>query len=124
MSLKQFAETLPDYAKDIRLNLGSILSDQLMPEERKLSLLLACAHGSAYKPLVDAAEAAAGPDVRLVHWDVTFVRRGKAGPFRSEAAVVGDADTAGGAISVRAELHDEGVGDRTIALATAIFDRR
>ena len=59
MSLKQFAETLPDYAKDIRLNLGSILSDQLMPEERKLSLLLACAHGSAYKPLVDAAEAEA-----------------------------------------------------------------
>jgi alkyl hydroperoxide reductase subunit D len=59
MSLKQFAERLPDYAKDIRLNLGSILSDQLMPEQRKLSLLLACAHGSAYKPLVEAAEAEA-----------------------------------------------------------------
>jgi len=57
MSLKQFAETLPDYAKDIRLNLGSILSDQLMGEERKLALLLCCAHGSGYKPLVDAAEA-------------------------------------------------------------------
>ena len=57
MSLKQFAETLPDYAKDIRLNLGSILSDQLMPAERKLGLLLACAHGSAYKPLVDSTEA-------------------------------------------------------------------
>ena len=59
MSLKPFAETLPDYAKDIRLNLGSILSDQLMPAERKLALLLACAHGSGYKPLVDAAEAEA-----------------------------------------------------------------
>ena len=59
MSLKQFAESLPDYAKDIRLNLGSILSDQLMPQERKLALLLACAHGSGYKPLVDAAEAEA-----------------------------------------------------------------
>ena len=59
MSLKPFAETLPDYAKDIRLNLGSILSDQLMPEQRKLSLLLACAHGSGYKPLVEAAEAEA-----------------------------------------------------------------
>ena len=59
MSLKQFAEALPDYAKDIRLNLGSILSDQLMPEQRKFSLLLACAHGSGYKPLVDAAEAEA-----------------------------------------------------------------
>lgn len=57
MSLKQFAESLPDYAKDIRLNLGSILSDQLIGEERKLSLLLACAHGSGYRPLVAAAEA-------------------------------------------------------------------
>lgn len=57
MSLKQFAESLPDYAKDIRLNLGSILSDQLIGDERKLSLLLSCAHGSGYKPLVEAAEA-------------------------------------------------------------------
>ena len=57
MSLKQFAESLPDYAKDIRLNLGSILSDQLMDEGRKLSLLLSCAHGSGYRPLVEAAEA-------------------------------------------------------------------
>jgi alkyl hydroperoxide reductase subunit D len=57
MSLKQFAETLPDYAKDLRLNLGSILSDQLMGDERKLGLLLACAHGSGYRPLVAAAEA-------------------------------------------------------------------
>jgi alkyl hydroperoxide reductase subunit D len=59
MSLKQFAETLPDYAKDIRLNLGSILSDQLIGEERKNGLLLACAHGSGYKPLVEAADAEA-----------------------------------------------------------------
>jgi alkyl hydroperoxide reductase subunit D len=57
MSLKQFAEALPDYAKDIRLNLGSILSDQLIDEHRKLGLLLACAHGSGHKPLVEAAEA-------------------------------------------------------------------
>lgn len=56
MSLKEFAEILPDYAKDIRLNLGSILSDQLIGEERKLALLLACAHGSGYRPLVLAAE--------------------------------------------------------------------
>jgi alkyl hydroperoxide reductase subunit D len=57
MSLKEFAETLPDYAKDIRLNLGSILSDQLIGEERKHALLLSCAHGSGYRPLVEAAEA-------------------------------------------------------------------
>jgi alkyl hydroperoxide reductase subunit D len=59
MSLKAFAESLPDYAKDIRLNLTSILSDQLLGEERKAGLLLACAHGSGYKPLVEATEAEA-----------------------------------------------------------------
>lgn len=67
MSLKQFAEALPDYAKDIRLNLGSILSDQLIGEERKLGLLLSCAHGSAYKPLVEAAEAEVSTRISEVH---------------------------------------------------------
>jgi lipoyl-dependent peroxiredoxin subunit D len=57
MSLKEFAGTLPDYAKDIRLNIGSILSDQLLGDQRKYGLLLACAHGTGYKPVVDAAEA-------------------------------------------------------------------
>ncbi len=57
MSLKEFSDTLPDYAKDLRLNLTSILSDQLLGDERKNGLLLACAHGSGYKPLVEAAEA-------------------------------------------------------------------
>jgi alkyl hydroperoxide reductase subunit D len=57
MSLKDFADTLPDYAKDIRLNIGSLLSDQTLGDARKYGLLLACAHGTGHKPLVDAAEA-------------------------------------------------------------------
>jgi alkyl hydroperoxide reductase subunit D len=57
MSLKEFADTLPDYAKDLRLNLSSILNDQLLGDQRKYGLLLACAHGSGYRPLVAAAEA-------------------------------------------------------------------
>ena len=56
-SLKQFTETLPDYAKDLRLNLGSVLSDQLLGDQRKYGLLLACAHGTGYRPLVVATEA-------------------------------------------------------------------
>ena len=56
MSLKAFAEALPDYAKDLRLNLGSMLSDQTLGDQRKYGLLLACAHGSGYAPLVAAAE--------------------------------------------------------------------
>lgn len=57
MSLKEFAGTLPDFAKDIRLNVGSLLNEQGLSDQRKYGLLLACAHGSGYKPLVDAAEA-------------------------------------------------------------------
>jgi alkyl hydroperoxide reductase subunit D len=57
MSLKQFADTLPDYAKDLRLNMGSLLNDQLLGDQRKYGLLLACAHGTGYRPIVAAAEA-------------------------------------------------------------------
>lgn len=57
MSLKQLADTLPDYAKDLRLNLSSLLNDQALGDQRKYGLLLACAHGTGYRPLVAAAEA-------------------------------------------------------------------
>jgi alkyl hydroperoxide reductase subunit D len=59
MSLKEFAEALPDYAKDLRLNIGSLLADQALGDDRKYALLVACAHGTGYKPLVEAAEAEA-----------------------------------------------------------------
>ena len=57
MSLKEFADTLPDHAKDLRLNLGSLLNDRTLGDERKYGLLLACAHGTGYRPIVEAAEA-------------------------------------------------------------------
>ena len=59
MSLKAFAETLPDYAKDLRLNISSLLSDATLADQRKYGLFLACAHGTGYKPIVEAAEAEA-----------------------------------------------------------------
>ena len=59
MSLKAFAETLPDFAKDIRLNVSSLLNDQTLGDQRKYGLLLACAHGTGYRPIVAAAEAEA-----------------------------------------------------------------
>ena len=34
MSLKTFTDALPDYAKDLRLNMGSLLSDQTLPRGR------------------------------------------------------------------------------------------
>ena len=57
MSLKEFAESLPEYAKDLRLNVGSLLNDQLLGDARKYGLILACAHGTGYRPIVAAAEA-------------------------------------------------------------------
>lgn len=61
MSLNEFAAVLPDYAKDIRLNVGSLLNETQMGDQRKYGTLLACAHGSGHKPLVDAAEAECAP---------------------------------------------------------------
>lgn len=57
MSLKDFADTLPDYAKDLRLNVSSLLADQTLGDARKYGLILTCAHGTGYRPLVAAAEA-------------------------------------------------------------------
>jgi lipoyl-dependent peroxiredoxin subunit D len=57
MSLKSFAEALPDYAKDLRLNMSSLLNDQTLGDQRKYGLLVACAHGTGYRPIVEAAEA-------------------------------------------------------------------
>jgi len=59
MSLKEFADTLPDYAKDLRLNVSSLLNDQTLGDQRKYGLLLACAYGTGYRPIVAAAEAEA-----------------------------------------------------------------
>jgi len=57
MSLKDFTDNLPDYAKDLRLNVSSLLNDQTLGDQRKYGLLLACAHGTGYRPIVAAAEA-------------------------------------------------------------------
>ena len=56
MSLKEFADTLPDHAKDLRLNISSLLNDQTLGDQRKYGLILACAHGTGYRPAVEAAE--------------------------------------------------------------------
>ena len=57
MSLKEFADTLPEYAKDLPLNIGSRLGDQTLRESKNYGLILACAHGTGYRPIVAAAEA-------------------------------------------------------------------
>ena len=59
MSLDALRAQLPDYAKDLRLNLESLLSEGGAPglEMRQVrAVALACAIASRHRPLVDAME--------------------------------------------------------------------
>lgn len=64
MNLEQLKDTLPDYAKDLRLNLDSVLSEGGAPglDAKQIALVaLASAFASRYAPLTAAvAEFAAG----------------------------------------------------------------
>ena len=47
MSLDALRETFPDYAKDIKLNLGSLANETVLSEQQKWGAFLACAHAIA-----------------------------------------------------------------------------
>jgi len=59
MALQLLADSLPDYARDLKLNIAALLGDRIIGDHRKYGLLLACAHGTGYRPIVEAAEAEA-----------------------------------------------------------------
>ncbi len=59
MTLNDLARTLPDYAKDLRLNLSSLLNEQGLSDQQKYGTVLACAHACSYAPLIAVAEAEA-----------------------------------------------------------------
>ncbi len=59
MLFTELAKTLPDYAKDQRLNVSSLVSEQLLTDQQKWGTFVACAHACAYKPLIEAIEAEA-----------------------------------------------------------------
>jgi acyl-coenzyme A thioesterase PaaI-like protein len=67
-----------------------------------------------------ALDSAGGDRLQVSHWGVAFVRRGKVGPFVTSARVTSAGPEV---ILCEAELHDDGVGGRTIAMATAAFRR-
>ncbi|WP_065754699.1 carboxymuconolactone decarboxylase family protein [Bradyrhizobium paxllaeri] len=54
MSIEQLKDQIPDFAKDVRLNLASILSDETLSPQSKYGLLLATAI-AVRNPLVIAA---------------------------------------------------------------------
>lgn len=61
MSLNELARTLPDYAKDLRLNISSLLTEQALTDQQKYGTMVACAHATGFLPLIEAAEAEAAP---------------------------------------------------------------
>ncbi len=56
MALANLAQTLPDYAKDLRLNLSSLLNDAGLTDQQKYGTLLACANATGVQPLIAEAE--------------------------------------------------------------------
>lgn len=57
MSLEALRDAIPDYAKDIRLNLGSLASETVLDDQKKWGTFLACAHAVGAPGLVGAIEA-------------------------------------------------------------------
>ncbi len=66
-ALQQLAATMPDAAKDIRLNLASVLQSQALTPAQAFGAALAVAYASGSTPLVDAIVAAAGANLPAAH---------------------------------------------------------
>ncbi|MDZ4775948.1 MAG: carboxymuconolactone decarboxylase family protein [Alphaproteobacteria bacterium] len=60
MSLEALRETLPDYAKDIRINLSAVITDTLLTNQQKWGAILAATHATGERALRDAVNADAG----------------------------------------------------------------
>ncbi len=54
MSLDALRDALPDYAKDIRLNLGSLASETTLSDQQKFGAFLASAYGARNKRVIEA----------------------------------------------------------------------
>lgn len=55
MGMEDIKTQIPDYAKDIKLNLGSLLSEETLTVQQLWGCVLACAIATRVKPLIDAA---------------------------------------------------------------------
>lgn len=57
MQVVELARALPDFAKDLRLNMSLLMNETVLSDQQKLGTLLACAHATGVRPLIAAAEA-------------------------------------------------------------------
>jgi alkyl hydroperoxide reductase subunit D len=56
MSLEALRDSIPDYAKDIRLNLGSLASETILSDQQKWGCFLASAHAVGVAAVVKGFE--------------------------------------------------------------------
>jgi alkyl hydroperoxide reductase subunit D len=61
MSIDQLKSRIPDFAKDVRLNLSTLASDETLPPQQKYGLIVACAIASRNPEVRAALEAEAAP---------------------------------------------------------------
>lgn len=59
MSIEELKDGIPDFAKDVRLNLTSMASDETLGEQTKYGLFLACAIATRNPAVISAMEAMA-----------------------------------------------------------------
>jgi lipoyl-dependent peroxiredoxin subunit D len=59
MSLDALKDSIPDFARDVRLNLTSMASDEALEAQTKYGLFLACAIATRNPAVISAMEAAA-----------------------------------------------------------------
>ncbi|MCL4145299.1 UNVERIFIED_CONTAM: hypothetical protein GTU68_031914 [Idotea baltica] len=59
MTIDAVKSALPDYAKDLKLNLGSLLNETILTEQQKYGCLVACAHAVGEGQMLRAAVAEA-----------------------------------------------------------------
>ncbi len=57
MSLEALRDAIPEYAKDQKLNLGSLAAETLLSDQQKWGCFLACAHAGGVPAVVKAIEA-------------------------------------------------------------------
>ena len=59
MSIESLKSSLPDYAKDLKLNLGSLMNETLLSDQQKYGCFLACAHAVGEPQTLKALDAEA-----------------------------------------------------------------
>lgn len=56
MSLDKLRDAIPDYAKDIRLNLGTLAAENVLTDQQKYGAFLASAYGARNRAVIEAID--------------------------------------------------------------------